>query len=395
MKPLRIILTAIFAHFIGVSYAQETVDGFTVIAHSYPKTGIYVSSPSICILPDGTYVASHDEFGPGSTETTCAITQVFSSADRGLTWKHISTIRGQFWSNLFYHRGALYIMGTWKQYGNLIIRRSEDGGHTWTEPTDERHGLIRRGQYHTAPVPIVRHRGRLWRACERYGDSVGTWRGSEFEALMMSCREGSDLLDARSWRSSNGVKTDTTWLSGHDGGWLEGNAVVMPDGSVADLLRVDVQRMQTEYAAIVRISRNGKRATFNPDADFVEFQGGSKKFSVRYDSVSKLYIKVNNIVLPKYRKKVVQCVRNTLAISSSPDLRHWTIHKVVATVPEMWRHGFHTIDWRFDGPDIIFVSRTALDDDMGEPNSFHNNNFITFHRVKNWRQYLKETFSVK
>ena len=39
-----------------------------VIDHVPAKTGIYVGSPSIAKLPNGDYVATHDEFGPKSTE---------------------------------------------------------------------------------------------------------------------------------------------------------------------------------------------------------------------------------------------------------------------------------------------------------------------------------------
>ncbi len=59
----------------------------------------------IVALPDGTYLAKHDEFGPGSTEKTNAITRVYRSVDRGRSWEPVSRIEGSFWANLFYHRG--------------------------------------------------------------------------------------------------------------------------------------------------------------------------------------------------------------------------------------------------------------------------------------------------
>ena len=48
----------------------------TVICHYNQQDSIYVGSPSLCILPDGTYIASHDEFGPGSSSTTAAVTRI-------------------------------------------------------------------------------------------------------------------------------------------------------------------------------------------------------------------------------------------------------------------------------------------------------------------------------
>jgi hypothetical protein len=45
-----------------------------IVRHIPAKTGKYIGSPSICILPNGDYVASHDHFGPNSTEHERAVT---------------------------------------------------------------------------------------------------------------------------------------------------------------------------------------------------------------------------------------------------------------------------------------------------------------------------------
>ena len=136
----------------------------TVICHYNQQDSIYVGSPSLCILPDGTYIASHDEFGPGSSSTTAAVTRIYRSEDRGEHWRPVTRLDGQFWSNLFVHRGILFLMGTDKEHGNLIIRRSEDRGNTWSSPIDSITGLLRTGEYHTAPMPVISYRGRIWRA---------------------------------------------------------------------------------------------------------------------------------------------------------------------------------------------------------------------------------------
>ena len=91
----------------------------TVIDHSPASSGIYIGSPSLAILPTGPYIASHDEFGPSSTEFTRGVTRVFGSQDRGQSWRPIATLQGAFWSTLFVHRDALYLleltgtMGMW------------------------------------------------------------------------------------------------------------------------------------------------------------------------------------------------------------------------------------------------------------------------------------------
>src|SRR5689334_20082441 len=139
-----------------------------VVDHSPASSRLYIGSPSLAVLPNEDYVASHDFFGPNSHEHQKATTVVFGSRDRGRSWRKLSSVDGQFWSSLFVHQGALYLLGTDRHHGNVVIHRSRDGGVSWTEPTNASCGLIRDdGQYHCAPMPVVEHAGRLWRPMER------------------------------------------------------------------------------------------------------------------------------------------------------------------------------------------------------------------------------------
>lgn len=223
----------------------------TVICHYNQQDSIYVGSPSLCILPDGTYIASHDEFGPGSSSTTAAVTRIYRSEDRGEHWRPVTRLDGQFWSNLFVHRGILFLMGTDKEHGNLIIRRSEDRGNTWSSPIDSITGLLRMGEYHTAPMPVISYRGRIWRAVECARSNTDIW-GKRYSAMIISAPDSADLLQAASWSVTDSLPYDSTYLDGKFGAWLEGNAVVTPDGNVADLLRVDYAP-GPEYAALIRL----------------------------------------------------------------------------------------------------------------------------------------------
>jgi hypothetical protein len=54
--------------------------------------------------------------------------------------------------------------------------------------------------------------------------------------------------------------------------------------------------------------------------------------------------------------------------------------------PDPLHHAFQYLDWQFDGPDLIAVSRTAYDDGQGGAHTFHDANFLTFHRFKNFRK---------
>ena len=127
----------------------------------------------------------------------------------------------------------------------------------------------------------------------------GGW-GSHFRAFMLSVPADADLLKASNWTCSNRLARDPTWLDGKFGGWLEGNAVVTPAGTVVDLLRVDY-RSGPEKAALVEISAGGKTASFDPKTGFVDFPGGCKKFTVRYDAREECYWSLANYVPEKYR----------------------------------------------------------------------------------------------
>jgi len=358
-----------------------------VVDHIPASTKVYIGSPSVCILPDGSYVASHDHFGPGSTEFQQALTSVFKSSDKGKTWKKISEINGQFWSNLFFHNGALYIMGTWKHHGNLIIRRSADGGISWTEPTDSRHGLLLEGEYQTAPMPVIVHNGRLWRALENAKSTSTAW-GVRYSAMVISAPVNADLLDASGWMATNSLPHNTGYLNGQFGGWLEGNAVVAPDGNVVDFLRVATSEKGRDMAAIVNISPDGRTASFDLSSGFLDFTGGSRKFSIRYDERTKRYWTISNIITKKFADLPAGSVRNTLVLKSSSDLHNWTIHKILLSHPGVIKHGFQYVDWQFENKDIIFLSRTAYDDESGGANNYHDANYLTFHRIRNYARFM-------
>lgn len=376
----RMLSTGTFAGTVGAKVPGVVID------HSPASSQRYIGSPSIALLSDGTYAASHDFFGPGTPNNQ---TVVFRSRDQGLTWIRLTEIQGQWWSTLFVHGGALYLMGTSGENGFCVIRRSLDGGRTWTVPKDAQSGLLLAdGKYHCAPVPVVTHAGRLWRAME---DAMGSggW-GLHFHAFMMSAPEHADLLNAQNWTCSKRLGRNPEWLDGRFGGWLEGNAVVTPVGQIVDILRVDY-RPQGGKAALIQISDDGRDASFNPEADFIDFPGGAKKFTIRYDPRSQLYWTLSNYVPERHRSSDPSRVRNTLALVNSPDLRRWTVRSIVLYHPDAEKHGFQYVDWQFEGEDLIAVSRTAYDDGQGGAHNQHDANYMTFHRISRFRDFSATT----
>jgi hypothetical protein len=368
-----------FALLVEATAADPAPPG-VIIDFSPTAAKQYVGSPSIAILPDSSYVASHDYFSPGNQGDR---TVVFRSSDRGRHWSKVADLKGQWWSGLFVHRGALYLMGTSQAYGKCVIRRSTDGGATWTEPKDANSGVIlAEGKYHTSSMPVVLHQGRLWRAMED-GDGPGGW-GSHFRAFVMSAPEDADLLKAESWTATNRLGRDPAWLDGRFGGWLEGNAVVTPDGKIVDILRADT-KTQPEKAAIIQISADGKTANFDPATGFIDFPGGAKKFNIRYDAPSKHYWSLVNIALPKHAAEQASRIRNAVALVRSADLRSWETRSLLIYHPDTKFHGFQYADWLVDGNDIVAAIRTAFDEPAGQAHNQHDANYLTFHRFANFR----------
>ncbi len=348
-----------------------------VVAHSPQASGIYIGSAGIVVLPDGSYLAKHDEFGPKSTEKTSAVTHVYRSTDRGRSWQHLARVDGLFWANIFHHQDAVYMMGTSAGHtrGHCVIRRSTDGGRTWTKAKDENTGrLFPNISYHTAPMPVVIHNGRIWRTME--DEQGGDRWGHSFRAFMMSAPVDADLLVASNWTSSNAIARDPSWLGGRFGGWLEGNAVVDPEGRMVNILRVAGLEGK---AAVVRISDDGKKASFDPKTGFLDFPGGTKKFLIRRDPRSGNYWALSN-------PAIGGSVRNTLALMHSENLIDWEIRCILLHHPDPVYHAFQYPDWVFDGDDMLVASRTAYDDGIGGSHRAHDANYLTFHRFENFRE---------
>jgi hypothetical protein len=202
---------------------------------------------------------------------------------------------------------------------------------------------------------------------------------------MLSVPVDADLLDAKNWTFSEPLPSDRAWNGNDMGGWLEGNAVVAPSGELVDVLRVET-RSPDEKAAIVHVSADGKTMTFDPAKDFVDFPGGAKKFAIRYDPQSKTYWSLASIVHERHRSNGPAGIRNTLALIGSSNLKDWTVRCILLYHPEVAKHGFQYVDWLFDGEDIIAACRTAWDDSEGGAHNKHDANYLTFHRVANFRK---------
>ncbi len=364
-------------------HAEAAPPPGTVIHHSSASSRLYIGSPSLCVMPDGSYIASHDLFGPGSKEHESAKARLYRSSNKGASWQHLTDFDGYFWTGIFVHRGNAFTLGTDKHHGKVVIRRSTDSGTTWAGPV-----VLAEGEWHTAPMPLIEHGGRLWRAIE---DAMGgTKWGERYRARMMSAPVDADLLDPKSWTFSNPLPRDPAWLGGDFAAWLEGNAVADPQGNIVNILRVDNPRVP-EKAAIVRISKDGTTTTFDPAEDFIDFPGGAKKFTIRQDPNGDGYWSIASIIPERHADAGRPGgIRNTLALIQSKDLRTWETRCVLLYHPDVTKHGFQYVDWQFEGDDLIAACRTAWDDGEGGARNNHDANLLTFHRWKNFRSLTRK-----
>jgi len=332
---------------------------------AFAEWGRYIGSPSIARLPDGALVASHDLFGPGPQ----TFTRLFRSEDEGRRWRWLTDLVPAFWGKLFVHQGALYLLATRTEYGDLLLHRSMNGGATWKGPA-----VIAPGRYHKAPVPVIEHRGSLWTCVEL---QTGGWPEG-FQSVACSIPLGADPMQPGSWTVSEPLAYDPTWLpegwevARKDQGFLEGNAVVALDGRLLNLLRYNTLPYANK-AIVLEIAEDGRSQRFER---VIDFPGGMTKFTImRHPETGVYWSLVNPVTLPGKPN-----MRSVLSLSSSTDLLNWTLHGDILRDDSPWavRHtGFQYVDWLFDGDDLLAACRMGFN---GARN-FHDANHLTFHRI--------------
>ena len=347
----------------------------------YAFSGQHPCTPSLLKHPDGYMLASMDVYDGRAPQN---LTLIFRSDDGGATWYHYTELFPCFWGKLFMHRGDVYMLATSTEYGDLLIGRSPDGGKHFDVPT-----VIHRGSsecwtpgWHKSAMPVISHKGRLWT-----GVDYGCHKTGGHATCLLSVSESDDLLSASSWSISEPLPFDPSWegaVSNDSRGFIEGNAVVFPDGEIGMIIRY-MTHLGTPSWGVTGLLRGN---ACEPERQlefykFVRFSGNMSKFDVLYDEVSRTYFSIINSI----RDESNVCARNVLALAVSEDLENWR------EVCDLLNYGsedaskvaFQYVSFAFDGDDIIYLSRTAFN---GAQN-YHDNNYITFHRLRDFRGLLQ------
>ncbi len=351
---------------------------------AYEFAGTAMASSSLVKLPSGRLISAieHHKTNEYHGEN---FTMLYFSEDNGETWHYLCELFPCSMGNLFVDGGKLYCLGVSRNYGDLLIGRSDDEGATWCTPTVLLRGssIARRGGCHRTPMPILHHNGRLITDFQ-----AGSWAAGVMLNAVLSAKEGSDLLDATNWaisqwwdvrehkeieRVKNGGITGDDDAFKHTLGPIEGSPVVAPNGDVW------------------LISRFGRRkplvVEYDPQDPWGELKNArlidmpimDAKAPIQFDAVSGRYY-----MLCSYAPEGRTVRRTMCALMYSTNLQEWVLDHIVMDFSDLdiKKYGIQYFHFLFDGEDIIFVTRTAFCNSA----TFHDSNHQTFHRIKNFRK---------
>ena len=353
----------------------------TVINYLHPEddaysfSGKYLCSPSLLIHPDGYMLASFDLFAHGTGQN---LTLIFRSDDNGESWHYVTELMPCFWGKLFLHKGDVYMLGVSTEYGDLLISRSSDGGKSFPAPVSLLRGTGGKSGgvgVHKNPQPLLYFGGRIYGTLE-----WGSWsakHGYYHAAMVMSADENSDLTDPESWHFTEPLKYNPDWKGvAKDGekACIEGTLAVSPKGELYNIMRYQTEE---KLALAYRVNTEDHDAPLEY-SHAIRFPGNLSKFMIKFDTVSGKYYSIvcRRLDEPK-------TVRNLLSLIVSDDLENWDLVRDLIDYrdgdPE--KIGFQYVDFSFSGDDIVYQSRTA----MNGAHNFHDSNYATFHRIKNFR----------
>lgn len=370
-----IVLVLFFLPMLALAQVATSfpmVHGIPVV-HQPKVSGIYLGTPSIVILKNGDYLAANDFFGPACKADSV---HIYRSDDKGKSWRFVTKVDDTFWAGLFRVDRVVYLLGVKGSNRNLTIRKSTDEGATWSEPY-----CLKEGRFHGSSTPVLFANGRIYKGYDHLGtDTNNKWMSGN-RSFIMSASDTADLTDPASWSYTDEVVKPAEM----DGtGWLETNAVAGTDGKVKGITRV-----ANESGLLAGFYSLASDTLIDPmSVSSIPFIGGATKFNIQWDEKTGRYWSLSNYPPDVLRQPKMRAggMRSVLALVSSPDLKTWTINAVVLASDDVKYHGFQYVDWQFEGKDIIFLSRTAYDDGLGGADNAHNSNFITFHRIKNYKR---------
>ena len=196
--------------------------------------------------------------------------------------------------------------------------------------------------------------------------------------MVMSCDENDDLMCPENWSFSEPrtfARFDATMSDlPKTTMTIEGTLTLSPDGKLLNVMRFGQYHRALAYE--VNVTDPDAPLTFS---HCITFPANYYKFMIKYDEKSCRYYSIGAIsYIPEQPR-----TRDWLALLVSRDLEHWdTVCSLFDYRGIDQKHiGFQYVDFEFDGDDIIYLCRTAING----AHNFHDSNYSTFHRIKNFR----------
>jgi len=296
-------------------------------------------------------------------------------------------------ASLFELNGEFYLLGTTGSGNAQIgVAKSTDKGKTWSAITTIPYDVNIK---YCIPSTVIHANGRVYKAYE--GFKSYDWVEDK-RAYVVSAPDSADLLDPNVWTVSSYYSygtddlmdvveqpfyTDKTYIE-------EGCLVLMPNGTIRDVIRIDCFPHYGN-AVTMRVSEDGKNVIYSKNDPYalINLPTGADLFHIEYDRVSGHYISLINIKTTDYRP----FQRNVLALAVSKDLKEWEVvttllvdRTMMNEYVSMMQHAFQYVHFAFDGEDLVYVVREAMDDSA----NYHDNNYLTFYRLENFRSYFTE-----
>lgn len=404
---------------------------YTVVYEGDMSKSEYAFSPSICVVENGTYtgriVASWDVNSTTknipANASVGSVGHVAYSDDGGKTFTDAALNSDDFiFATVFEAGNALYLMARQSSTRYLVVCKSTDGGATWGAFTT----LENTCTWHTAPSGAYYRNGQVFLAWE----NGASGRGS-LSPVLWWANATADLSNAASWshstfsfpysnrvgnNSANGQRgtyENTDYLGvpywgnvTNNLGWLEASVTEIkdPDSYLYDptgntlycYLRSTLAN--SNYGCICKFTYNTSTGLWAPSdvqapsgekMIFTQLPGGNNKFHLTVDEqtgIQWLLASVNSDSMnpTQYgnnkRMNDAANERKDLGLYYSYDGLNWTFAGYVSRgAKEIESRNYASM--YIYGNDMYVLSRS------GDENaaSFHNNNLITLHVVKNFR----------
>ena len=361
----------------------------------YDFAGNFIGTPNIVKLPSGHYLATHDVFG----KSEYGFSMVFLSKDKGATWEHQCDLHPICECKPFVHNGRLYLIGRFS-LEEIVISESLDEGKTWSEPSvilrgDYYFNACNRSGFQLSETPVIVHNGRIFMSFE-----VGAWcetSGEGFVNSMLSAPADSDLFDINNWEYVPltkvpqdivipGVKYDYLVA-------IEGNPISGPDGELYNMMRIDHVLKDNiakgDFSTPNNMALLYRFKSFDEPLEFVQTVdvavGLRSMFFVKYDEVTGYYFVLGNECQAGNETEEPNGTRRCIyTLSASKDLKNWRKLKELINCSEFANYCVSQPAFIIDGDDLCYMSRTG----WGKIENQHNNNLLTFHREKNFRNLL-------